>query len=534
MTILDQLHLKFGYLPNVETCSLDVLMQVNSDEFKFLLTKISNIELTQKRYSVAMKFLAASEFHDLAINLNSDDLITSEALESLGLIQVSDYVFTSDYYNCEVRIHAKLIRSLDNSNSRVLSQIEMLTIDALKTAMDQSTSLNKNQLLAIINSIEEPVSIVTGGPGTGKTRVIKTMVKTFISSGILTAKDICILTPTNSAKALYPNMDCSVSTVHKALGFNPFKADYRFTSDNPLPFSLVVIDEATMLDFATFDALLCAIPSNCRIVLVGDGDQLGSVKGGDVFFDLVQINYLPLVKLVDNYRSNSSILDLLSSIEKNVEHDFLSTSSTHLISAKLDRNAYYEKLLRILLRLQNAGIDIIKDLQILSPTNNGTGSNNEINRIIHSAITPDEHPIDIGDKIIIGKTAAHFFEGEQGLVIDISSTGTTLKIQTKSNPQGSFIRSPSQPRLSHCLTIHASQGTEWLDGLICINKHDLNWIGKRGLVTAISRFKRSVTIYSDATAFDLTNLKDVHKTTLASALNYDFHLLRSRVLPDIS
>jgi exodeoxyribonuclease V alpha subunit len=517
---LDNIKSRLGFMPDLLASPYQDIAYLNQDEFNTALVGCSMPDVACARYEVAKSVERAISGHNIGARISSDTMnIIQRDAPTSGVTFVNDFALSTDIYQSELTFYKLLFTQ--HKKSVATTQAATNAITHVKNGFSDNIKKNDEQKNALINALQVSLSLITGGPGTGKSNTVKGIVRTYISHSVLPANQICLLTPTNCAKNIYSDAECRVSTIHKALGFNPFSLSYKYNSANPLPYQLVIVDEATMIGLDIFIALLSAIHPSARLVVVGDIDQFGPISLGDCFYDMVQLKCFASVNLNINYRSNAEINALAKAVKSNSAYSFAETNSTHLISAPADPRAYYEKLLKILLRLQEAGVSIIDDLQILAATNDNLGSKNEINQLVHSAITPNNHPIDIGDKIAIGKTAAAFFEGEHAQVIDVSETGNVFKVVNSRNPDGAFIKSPSRPTLSHCLTIHEAQGSQWSDGLICVQKKDLHWIGKRGLATAISRFMRSATIYTDASESELLSVTNAKRLTLAGAINYD-------------
>lgn len=519
LTAPEILKMRFGFEPNLADLDFDQLTALTTSEFNTLLSHYGEDNALKARYVVYKLLNKAEENFNSAVDMSHLGLNADlEKVQFKDVTFVNKFAFRSSTLQTEIEILKQCLKinAIDKKSLR-----NDFLCESINKASGALSSLDAQQRAAISNTISSSISIINGPPGSGKSKTINAIVSYLHFQQVCTISEIGILCSTNKAKSNYSDLACSVETVHKALVYNPYRNSFSKSTKNPLPYKFVLVDECSMLDSNTMLALLNAVGAETTIVLVGDGGQLGAVGVGDPFYDICKLGIVPLTKLTKSYRTNQEISLFIDNVRSNKKYDFSKTKSTHIIKSPSEENEYYLKLLKVLLRLQESGVNIVSEVQILAPLHNGLGSVNTINQMLHRTLTENSSSIDVGDKIIIGKTALNMFQGEQAVVTEISKFGGSIKVVNERNPDGVFIRSQSKPKLSHCLTIHESQGSEWTHGIVCISKKDLKWIGKRGLITAASRFKLSLTFFTDATEDDFVNLISNERTTLSSIFGYE-------------
>jgi exodeoxyribonuclease V alpha subunit len=170
---------------------------------------------------------------------------------------------------------------------------------AVEVQDEDVQGLAEAQAEAVRVAAAHPVSILTGGPGTGKTSTIKSMLEAFRRAGL----PVRLCAPTGmAARRIQAQTGEDAMTIHRLLGIDPATGTWLYSEDNRLPAAVVVLDEASMVDVELFAALLSALPTGCRCVITGDVDQLPSIGPGRVLFDLLQSQVVPMTRLTENFR----------------------------------------------------------------------------------------------------------------------------------------------------------------------------------------------------------------------------------------
>ena len=429
-----------------------------------------------------------------------------------------DYLYISESY-----IASKLAKMALNEDFKILFNIEK---EVKKSIESQLIRLSEIQIDAIKSCFEENISIITGGPGTGKTTIINTISKIFLENGY----NISLCAPTGrAAKRIEETTGIEAKTIHRMLGYIPSSYDdighFEYNEDNPLETDLIIIDEMSMVDVVLFEKLLRGIKDNTKLIIVGDVDQLPSVGAGNVLKDLINSNKIKYTKLIDIFRQseNSNIIVNAHKInngqepllnEKNSDFFFLNTDAP-----SITRNIVVDLISR---RLPKAyGYDYSKDIQILTQSRKGICGVFELNKLLQDILNPKTEASDeilvgnklfrVNDKVMQTKNNYNLsfiddegeenfgvYNGDMGYIIfiDKSSNKLTVEMDDKRLIEYS-LEDLDNLELAYAITIHKSQGSEFksviipmFDGYKLLQTRNL-------LYTAITRAKENIVIVGD-------------------------------------
>ena len=298
-------------------------------------------------------------------DLVNDALISLE--KNLDIVKVNDKYYLRDMYDSEVLI-SKRIKVLNNKE---LIKVNNINDEIKLLEKDLNIKYNTDQIKAIKESIKNNFLIITGGPGTGKTTIMKGIVELYRNINKLSYKnlleDIALLAPTGrAAKRMSEATNTPASTIHRFLKWNKETNKYQVNEYNKSKVKLVIIDESSMIDTYLFANLLKGISSSCRIIMVGDYFQLPSVGPGQLLHDLITSDILNVVELKELYRQekDSDILSLAydirngelnkSILNKNSDLTFIECSNDEVMSNIIEIANTYKDL-------------SYKDFQILAP-----------------------------------------------------------------------------------------------------------------------------------------------------------------------
>lgn len=448
--------------------------------------------------------------------LLSSDIIVDNSFDELNIYL--DYLYISESY-----IASKLAKMALNEDFKILFNIDK---EVKKSIENQSIKLSEIQIDAIKSCFEENISIITGGPGTGKTTIINTISKIFIENGY----NISLCAPTGrAAKRIEETTGIEAKTIHRMLGYIPSSYDdighFEYNEDNPLDTDLIIIDEMSMVDVVLFEKLLRGIKDNTKLIIVGDVDQLPSVGAGNVLKDLINSNKIKFTKLIDIFRQseNSNIIVNAHKInngkepilnEKNSDFFFLNTDAP-----SITRNIVVDLISR---RLPKAyGYDYSKDIQILTQSRKGICGVFELNKLLQDILNPKTEASDeilvgnklfrVNDKVMQTKNNYNLsfiddegeenfgvYNGDMGhiIFIDKSSNKLTVEMDDKRLIEYS-LEDLDNLELAYAITIHKSQGSEFksviipmFDGYKLLQTRNL-------LYTAITRAKENIVLVGD-------------------------------------
>lgn len=429
-----------------------------------------------------------------------------------------DYLYVSESY-----IASKLAKMALNEDFKILFDIDK---EIKKSIKNLSIKLSKIQIDAIKSCFEENISIITGGPGTGKTTIINTISKIYLDNGY----NISLCAPTGrAAKRIEETTGIEAKTIHRMLGYIPSSYDdighFEYNEDNPLDTDVIIIDEMSMVDVVLFEKLLRGMKDNTRLVIVGDVDQLPSVGAGNVLRDLINSKKIKYTKLVDIFRQSESSNIIVNAHkinngqepilnEKNSDFFFLKTETP-----AITRNVVVDLISK---RLPNAyGYDFSKDIQILTQSRKGICGVFELNRLLQDILNPKTETTDellvgnklfrVNDKVMQTKNNYNlsFFDsdgeenfgvynGDMGHIIFIDKSSKKLTVEMDDNRVIDYtLEDLDNLELAYAITIHKSQGSEFksviipmFDGYRLLQTRNL-------LYTAITRAKENIVLVGD-------------------------------------
>lgn len=448
--------------------------------------------------------------------LLSSEVVIDNSFEESNIYL--DYLYVSESY-----IASKLAKMALNDDFKILFDIEKEIKEAIKSL---SIKLSKIQIDAIKSCFEENISIITGGPGTGKTTIINTISKIYLDNGY----NISLCAPTGrAAKRIEETTGIEAKTIHRMLGYIPSSYDdighFEYNEDNPLDTDVIIIDEMSMVDVVLFEKLLRGMKDNTRLVIVGDVDQLPSVGAGNVLRDLINSKKIKYTKLVDIFRQSESSNIIVNAHkinngqepilnEKNSDFFFLKTETP-----AITRNVVVDLISK---RLPNAyGYDFSKDIQILTQSRKGICGVFELNRLLQDILNPKTETTDellvgnklfrVNDKVMQTKNNYNlsFFDsdgeenfgvynGDMGHIIFIDKSSKKLTVEMDDNRVIDYtLEDLDNLELAYAITIHKSQGSEFksviipmFDGYRLLQTRNL-------LYTAITRAKENIVLVGD-------------------------------------
>ncbi|CEG23040.1 ATP-dependent RecD-like DNA helicase [Planococcus massiliensis] len=438
--------------------------------------------------------------------------------------------FPSLYYS-EVGIATKLETLLGSQANR-----DRFPASEVRRALGEAeerlgVNYAETQIQAIDGSINSSVMILTGGPGTGKTTVVRGLVEVYAElHGLsLDPKDyakkkepfpIILAAPTGrAAKRLSESTELPAMTIHRLLGFNGQEKEEE--TEKEIEGRLIIIDEMSMVDTWLAHQLLKAVPDDAQIIFVGDQDQLPPVGPGQVLRDLLESKRIPTVELKDIYRqtSGSSIIELAHQMKKGqLPADITAkTSDRSFIKAGADQIAdVVEKVVKSALSKGHS----IKDIQVLAPMYRGPAGIDALNRMIQEMVNPNpdgkrkelvfgDITYRIGDKILqlVNQPESNVFNGDMGEVIAILKAKETVEKQDMlvasfDGIEVTYQRSDlNQLTLAYCCSIHKSQGSEFPTVIMPVVRGYMKMLRRNLLYTGITRSKDFLILCGDPQVF---------------------------------
>jgi exodeoxyribonuclease V alpha subunit len=383
--------------------------------------------------------------------------------------------------------------------------------------------LAEGQKKALVLAIENSFSIITGGPGTGKTTILKATIAVFKKEFGFIDDDILLCSPTGkAAKRMEDSCGITAKTIHRALMFNPETSKFEFNADNKLNYKLIIVDEFSMADCLIAYSLLQAVKNGARVLIVGDADQLPSVGPGNVLSDLIKSGYVAYHKLTEIFRQakNSKIVTNSHRINKGqmpiIDHSIKDNDFWFI--EKDNDSKILEEILSLLSRIPKYyGADQKEDIQILTPMRKGTVGQYSLNEHIQKIINPPkEHLLKVkqddnevsysaGDKIIQIKNNNDLgvFNGTIGEVTSVFDKKNGLNLNFGDMSESYGLQNIDDIRLAYAMTIHKSQGSEYPFVFIPLTMSHSIMLNRNILYTAITRAKKQVILIGNKKALEL-------------------------------
>ena len=371
--------------------------------------------------------------------------------------------------------------------------------------------LAPGQRSAVELALASGVSVITGGPGTGKT----TIVQVLLQAAEGRREQWLLAAPTGrAARRLSETTGRDARTLHRLLEYNPRTAGFQRTASTPLEADGVLIDEASMVDLRLMSSLVAALPDGCRLVLVGDADQLPSVGAGRVLADLVASGQLPVATLTEVFRQAEGSGIVRNAWRVNRGEDPVSGEREHqasdsrpdffVLSRDDPRAAQATALEVITRRLPRLGFDPLTDVQLLTPMHAGPLGTVAMNAALQDLLLPGQEAVRrggrslrVGDRVIQVRNDYDndIFNGDVGRVEDLGGGGVQVDFE------GRHVRlSGEQVRdleLAWAISIHKSQGSEYPAVVVLLHRSHRIMLRRNLLYTAMTRARRFCCIVAD-------------------------------------
>lgn len=437
-----------------------------------------------------------------------DKQIEKEEL-TMDTINSCEIVFLKAFEVYEKKI-AKAIIDLHNSPMQQWAP-KKDKIDDLIESMQKSLqiSLHHMQKEAIKLSLTSRFVVITGGPGTGKTTILKTIIETLKDKKII----IKLCAPTGrAAKRLQEATNHSAVTIHKMLEIEPETRKFKYNTENPIPCDLLIVDEASMIDVQIASAILTALSKKTSVIFVGDVDQLPSVGAGRFLQDIINSKIVPVAELTYIFRqqNNSYITTNAHLINKgiipNLSKQDNEKSDFYFIEIE-DQEKLVEKITQLIInRIPKAfKFDSKNDICVLSPMQIGVVGVRNLNNKIQAAFHANKNNPELtqyGQKFILSDKVMqtennydkNIFNGEIGIITNIDHEDGVVKIDFDSRIVEYSFDEMDQLVLAYAITVHKSQGSEYPVVIIPITMGHYTMLKRNLLYTAITRGKKLVII----------------------------------------
>ncbi len=441
----------------------------------------------------------------------------------------------------QTQIYAASFYYMEANTAAMLKQLNVrydvpdIEIEQRIRGIEKQTGmvLDEHQVTAVKEAVCNGLLVITGGPGTGKTTTINTIIKYFELEGM----DIFLAAPTGrAAKRMSETTGFEARTVHRMLELNGGAeggAGFERNEQNPLETDVIIIDEMSMVDISLMHALLKAIPVGTRLILVGDVNQLPSVGAGSVLRDIIRSHACNVVMLTKIFRqaSTSDIIVNAHKINHGEEVVLDNKSMDFFFLKRYDADVIISVVLQLIKQKLPKFVDATPyDIQVLTPMRKGLLGVERLNGILQQYLNPPmKHKLekeqgDIvfreGDKVMQTKNNYQLaweirtklglcvdkgmgvFNGDMGVIREINDFAETLTVEFD---EGRMVEYPykllEELELAYAITIHKSQGSEYPAVVIPLLSGPSMLMNRNLLYTAVTRARKCVTLVGNDTTF---------------------------------
>ncbi len=405
-------------------------------------------------------------------------------------------VYPQELYHAERRV-ASAIRSLLSTPSGFRDKgIKGSTLQLFNPS---TFSLEKEQREAILQALQHKVLIITGGPGTGKTTLLVSLLALFRAADV----SFALAAPTGrAAKRMGEMAGEEAKTIHRLLEYNPRQRGFQRGEHRPIEADVVIIDEASMVDLPLLDHLLKAVEPHSHLILLGDVDQLPSVGPGSVLRDLIDSGAVPVVVLRRIFRQSQESLIVVNA------HRILRGESLlfgderekrDFVFVPRENEAEILETVKTLVKKRSGD----KEIQVLSPVHRGSLGTVYLNRELQKLLNPGGESIErgetlfrLGDKVmqLRNNYDKAVFNGDLGRIVRIDREAGELQVDFDSRPVSYTMEELDELSLAYAISIHKSQGSEYAAVVIPLHTSHYLMLHRSILYTAVTRGKEQVVL----------------------------------------
>lgn len=456
---------------------------------------------------------------------------SQEGLELALEIELIEKKFVGDRIQGTACIYLRTIWELEQSVARMLRSFEFKDTPwgwfNLEKVLSWSQSILNLQLAplqkeAIETALSSPLTVITGGPGTGKTTLVRALT-TILQTQFL---KFALCTPTGrAAKRLEETTGQPAQTIHRLLKLNGLTGEFAFNSQNQLDVDLVLVDEISMVDIALMKSLLEALPDHCALILVGDADQIPPVGAGNILQSIIDSERFTVVRLKEIFRQSERSLIKINAQRINAGEmplkSELSDSDFHYVPVHGNDEAkrmIFDLATRVIPK--DFGITDMKQVQILVPMNTGTLGTQKLNIELQrlytdqdkaaGGITGLEQSFAVGDKVMVIKNdyKKNLFNGDIGFIRYIDHAMQFLDIEFEDRRIRFEFEELDRLSLAYAISIHKSQGSEYRAVIVVITGEHLPMAQRHLIYTAVTRGKELVFLVAEPQALQTAIASD--------------------------
>lgn len=506
----DEIAFKMGFGVDhplrIQAAALYVLKKATDDGHVFLPEE----ELVQRicREVDSQPALAAKAI----ASLERDQRIVCEMLAD-GQDKTFTAVYLARFYHCESKTAFYLRRLLASPKS---ARFDDLDATLAKALANMPVTLAPGQIDAVLAAAKTKVLVITGGPGTGKTTIIKAVIKFFEAA----KARILLAAPTGrAAKRMAEACGMEAKTIHRLLEYSPREDRFTRDEDNPLACGLLVIDEASMMDTLLFYFLLKAVPLGATVVLVGDVHQLPSVGPGNVLGDIIDSGATAVARLNEIFRQSSESEIICNAhlinhgkmpmLEKNADK-----LSDFYFIARDDPEAAADLIVELIKNHipRRFGFDPINEIQLLTPMHKGAVGSERMNSRLQDALNPNALELRRGDMVfrkhdkvmqVRNNYDKDIFNGDIGRITHVDIREKSLSVDFDGVVMPYEFDELDELVPAYAISIHKSQGSEYPAVVIPVMMQHYVLLQRNLVYTGVTRGKKLVILVGEGRALHM-------------------------------
>ena len=511
----------------VKACIIHIMKQVSYKNGDTYLT-------LEEIYDTLAKYIKPE------LDLNIFKSYIKDLINEYKIITDYEKYYLKEIFDSELEIIKKIKILTEKSKNKYRTLEE----DIKKLEEYANIDYNLEQEEAIKSALRENITIITGGPGTGKTTIIKGITRLYQDLNKITKdpeEEIALLAPTGrAAKRLAESTMLPASTIHRFLKWNKDKNEFQINEYEKAKQKLIIIDEASMIDINLLASLFKGLTDNIKLVIVGDDNQLPSVGPGQILKDLINSNLIKTVKLTILYRQkeDSYINTLASEIRNNELSENFTEQKSDYAFLECDTMNIKKSLINISKQLQEKGYNY-KKFQVMAPMYKGLTGIDELNKTLQEVFNPYDdckRQIESGDVIfrendkilqLVNMPEENVFNGDIGVIQEIipANMSESKKNEIYVDYDGNLVKylpkDFNKIKHGYIISIHKSQGSEFDIVILPISKTYKRMLYKKLIYTAVTRAKRKLIILGEKDAFiySVNNTNEyIRKTSLEENL----------------
>jgi exodeoxyribonuclease V alpha subunit len=417
-------------------------------------------------------------------------------------LQTSPAVYLMPFYQAELHVAERLLALL-NAPASYLRDLARVNWDQHFAAIESGgQALSEQQRLGVQTALTNKVTILTGGPGTGKTTTLRTLIQVLER----TRHTVALASPTGrAAKRLAEATGRPAKTIHRLLGFSPM-GGFEHNEQNRLPAHMVVVDETSMLDTILTNNLLKAVDPAAHLLLVGDVDQLPSVGAGNVLRDLIASGRIPVIRLQQIFRqaAGSHIVTNAHRVNKGEMPIFEKDAHDFFLFPEEEAEAAADRVVDV---VQNRiprrfGLDPLTDIQVLSPMHRGASGVGNLNQRLQQALNPPAankperqlsgRLLRVGDRVmqIRNNYQKETYNGDIGRVVHLDLENQTLTVDFDGRPVPYEWSEADELVHAFAVSVHKAQGSEFPAVVVPVLTQHYLLLQRNLLYTAITRARK--------------------------------------------